>query len=218
MSKNFKGYMGDQIGKLGTAVGSRWKGKMIYRAYQGKVRNPKSDAQVLVRARLSLLSKLATVFMPVIGIGMRSGANKRQMTQGNLFVKLNQAAVTGNAGSLTADYATLKVSDGELMGVSIGTPSYSTPLHVTATVTANNHGTWGTSMNDKVYLAAYCPDENQAACSAAVARGEEDETPTLDLTVPTTWQGLRVYVYAFVVSADGRNTSASMNLGYGDIA
>ena len=33
MSKNCKGYMGDQIGKLGPAVGSRWKGKMIYRAY-----------------------------------------------------------------------------------------------------------------------------------------------------------------------------------------
>ena len=57
MSKNFKGYLGDQIGKLGTAVGRKWKRKMVYSAYQGKVKNPNTEEQQLVRARFALLGQ-----------------------------------------------------------------------------------------------------------------------------------------------------------------
>ncbi len=40
MSKNAGGYMGIQIGKLGPAVGSMWKGKNVYRSYNPFVKPP----------------------------------------------------------------------------------------------------------------------------------------------------------------------------------
>ena len=53
MSKNAGGYMGIQIGKLGPAVGSMWKGKNVYRSYNPFVKTPHTPGQQEQRASLS---------------------------------------------------------------------------------------------------------------------------------------------------------------------
>ena len=219
MSKNFKGYMGDQIGKLGTAVGRRWKGMMIYSAYQGKVANPKTSAQQLVRERFAILGNMSSQFLPAIGISLKPAADRAKSTQTGEFVKLNQEAVTGTLGSLNIVPEAVKLCKGSLTKVTFGTPNYSTPLTVSVPVTANNVKSYSAQPDDKIYLAVYSGDAGEVAVSAGVDRGTE-ETPaaSVSVAVPPTMQGMEVHVYAFVVNAQTTKVSNSVYLGSGEIA
>ena len=64
MRKNSGGYMGIQIGKLGPAVGSMWKGRNVYRSYNPFVKNPRTPEQLKAREKFTILTQLARMFSP----------------------------------------------------------------------------------------------------------------------------------------------------------
>ncbi len=216
MSKNFKGYMGDQIGKLGTAVGRRWKRKMVYAAYQGRVRNPKTTSQQLARGRFATLGKLANELAPALALGLKGHSDSRQCTEYNSFVHINYDAVTGSTvESLAVNYEALKVSMGGLRGVQFGTPDFSQEAEVTVPIEAANVGTRALA-DDTVWLVAYCPDMHDMAMSEG-AEVRTDETVTVK--VPRSWTGMKVYVYGFVQSAKtASKVSESAYIGFGNIS
>lgn len=218
MSKNFKGYMGDQIGKLGPAVGRRWKGLMVYTAYQGHVSNPNTDSQKLVRARFGLLGSMASAFLPAIQLGLARRAASRKNTEGNNFVSLNYGAVEGdNPGSLTVGYDELMLSTGHLTGVEFGTPSFTNPLEVSVAVTGANLDAPDAKATDRLVVAAYCPDMGQGVTSAGVATRSDS---SVTLHVPASWQGMNVHVYGFVAAAGDRRPEVSNTayIGFGNIS
>lgn len=219
MSKNFKGYMGDQIGKLGPAVGRRWKGMMIYASYQGNVSNPKTDAQQLIRERFATLSRLSTPFMPAIGISMKPAANRAKSTVIGEFIKLNQGAVTGSLGSVNVIPTAIKLSEGSLASVSFGAPDFSTPLQISVPITSNNANAYGASSDDKIFIVAYCTDAGSVVVSEGMARGTEESPATgVSIAVPTTFQGMNAHIFAFVANANNTKVSTSEYLGNGEIA
>ena len=55
MSKYYQGYLGAQQGKLGNAVGRRWKGRNVMAVYQPQIHDPRTTAQQIVRARFGRL-------------------------------------------------------------------------------------------------------------------------------------------------------------------
>ena len=216
MSKNFKGYMGDQIGKLGTAVGRKWKRKMVYASYQGRVRNPRTEQQLLVRARFSLLSQLSCALQDALRLGLKRYAYQRQETEHNSFVRLNYKAIGGSEpDELTVGYDELVVSQGALPNVQYGTPSFETPMQVTVPITAPNTGVGHADDSDIVYLVAYCPGL-QSGCVSDGSVHRSDGS--LMLSVPAAWQGQKVYVFGFAESASTYGTSMSSYLGFGTIA
>lgn len=217
MSKNFKGYMGDQIGKLGTAVGRRWKRKMVYSSYQGKVHNPRTEEQVSVRLRFGALSKLASAFLSAIDKGFKKMSELRQTTTGNCFISRNYSAVTLDEGGMVdVHFSNLTVSDGSLPAVTFGTADFSEPETVSVHFQGNGDQP-NTDPNDKVYLFAYQPDLNQGMLSAAVQRSQA----TARITVPSTWQGMQVHLYGFAVGDGNKKrgvASESDYVGSGTIA
>ena len=218
MSKNFKGYMGDQIGKLGPAVGRRWKGQMVYSAYQGRVSNPKTAGQLLVRARFGLLGAMAAAFLPAIQLGLARRAASRQNTESNNFVSLNYGAIEGDSpAALTVGYDELMLSTGHLTGVEFGAPSFTNPLEVSVTVTNANLDAPDAQPTDRLVVAASCPDMAQGVTSAGVATRSDS---SVTLHVPTTWQGMNVHVYGFVAAAGEKRPEASSTayIGFGNIS
>lgn len=198
MSKNFKGYMGDQIGKLGTAVGRRWKRKMVYASYQGRVRNPRTESQTLVRARFSMLTEVAAIFQSAARKGLHHMAESRQTTECNCFVTLNYNKVNGTTpGALTLDPSTLVTSFGHLTGVVFNTniDVTSVPNTVGVTVSDGNTSAQDASTSDSVYVFVYCPDANGGVLSVAAARA----AGKIEVPVPASWSGLDVHVYGFTV-------------------
>lgn len=216
MSKNFKGYLGDQIGKLGTAVGRKWKRKMVYSAYQGRVRNPRSEKQLLVRARFTELVRLASGLHGALQVGLKTYAYQRKETERNSFMRLNYAAIGGTEpGELTVGYEELMLSFGSLPGVQFGTAVFETPMEVTVPLTVANVGVGHAVAADAVYLAAYCPDLGSGTVSDGTARRSDG---SVTLKVPAAWQGQKVHVYGFVASAGAYGPSETVYIGFGTIA
>lgn len=209
--------LGNFSNKVGNVVGFQWKGMQVVRGYKAKVANPNTDAQRLVRNKFTLLSNLAKQFRSTLLNGMKPLANSRKSTIYGEFVRLNKSAVTGNLQSLTVDYASLVVARGGATPVVFGDPGFSTPLTVSVPVNEANLTVAGAHSDDLIFIAAYCPDMHTALCTTGMQR-EDAQSSTIQLRVPNQWQGLRVYVYGFVVDKQNGVSSDTTSLGYGDIA
>lgn len=78
------GIAGSGTGKMGNMVFATRNGEQIVRQYQPNVANPSTPAQVQQRAKMKLMSQLATVVAPVIAIKAQGLRTKR-----NEFTKEN---------------------------------------------------------------------------------------------------------------------------------
>ena len=219
MSKNNMGYLGDQIGKLGTAVGFKWKGKMVYRAYQGKVRNPKTERQQLVRARFQLLVELARQMRAAIVKGFNYEANRRKWIPQNCFMNLNYNKVTGaSPEAVSIDMSQVEVSKGSVAEVTLSpTLDTSTPGTVTVTVADANLDDESASRNDEIYAFVFCPDAGRGVLSVPVAR---TVGASITVSCPTSWSGLEVHVYVFVIGGGpytNGKASPTMYAGHAEI-
>ena len=198
MSKNaFGGYMGDQIGKLGTAVGFKWKGKQVYRAYQGTVRNPNTARQKLARAKFLLLAELAVQFYSATVKGFYASANSKKITQGNRFFQTNYNKISGSTPeALEISIPELTLSEGPVPQVTVGALDVSTPSTVKIPITNGNASELYASNDDEIYAFVYCPSAKRGRIGAAASRSDSFATVT---GLPSAWSGLEVHAFLFVV-------------------
>lgn len=98
---------------IGLLTYASWRGIPTVRSKATEVRNPRTDAQKIQRARMKALAKL--------GSSAKAAADRGFQTQAvgkspyNVFCSENMAAVTGNAnGTATTDYTALVFSKGSL--------------------------------------------------------------------------------------------------------
>jgi hypothetical protein len=124
MSKNAGGYMGIQIGKLGPAVGSMWKGKNVYRSHNPFVKNPRTPEQQAQRAKFGVLSRLARVFSPASNFGFAYKANSEHIAQRSVFMKVNKDVLTLDASVIQIDWDLIACADGPVTAATFGTPTF----------------------------------------------------------------------------------------------
>ena len=220
MGKMKMGILGDFRNKIGTVVGQRWRaGQYTTRAYVKDVRNPNTAKQQLQRAKFSVLGKLGSEFQVACDLGFRPLLSSKPTTAVAEFVSRNSAAVHANTvDSVTIDYADLIVAAGGLVNVRFGTPQFDTPQQVDVSFADNMGSGIHTSLDDLVYLFIYCPDAKCGILSDGVQRREH----LITVDVPAYWNGMKVHVYGFTVSADNNKkylgrVSDSMYIGTGNI-
>ena len=182
MSKNSGGYMGIQIGKLGPAVGSMWKGRNVYRSYNPFVKNPRTPEQQLQRAKFSILTKLARVFSPASNYGFAYKADSEGMTQRNIFIKLNKDALTYNDPDFVINYADIRCADGPVTPATFGTPTFADGK-ITVPVTSTMEGVGLALDNDRISLLAVLPDKG-VSLFAEVDRAGASQ---LEINVPAAY-------------------------------
>jgi len=199
MAKSNWGITSGFVGKLGNVVGFNWKGINLQRALI-KGTDKRSEKQLLQRAKFSLVGKLGSVLYEAVYEGFRYEAHDRRSTQNGLFLKYNLANVTGTTETLFVNFEALKLSSEKLRGVNFGAASLSgTTLTVGITNTANTCRR--VSLTDRVYLCAYCPEQDESVFAPAGTRADS----TLTLSIPAEWGSQRFYVYGFVVGASCNN-------------
>ena len=195
MSKNSGGYMGVQVGKLGPAVGSMWKGRNIFRAYNPFVKNPRTEKQQLQRARFGVIAKLATSMSNVVNFGFASKASQERNLPRALFIRENMPCVHANTvDSVTVDYADLVVSRGGLDTPRFGTPQFDTPQQVAVSFSTAVVGC--ATDDDHVCLGVYCPDARECVFDKSAKRS--DGSAVVD--VPAYWNGMKVHVWGFALA------------------
>lgn len=208
-----QGILGGFRNKVGTVIGFFWKGKAIMRGY--KDLGPKStysEEQLIVQTRFGALGKLALVLLEAITGGFYKVAGRKKMTASNIFIKKNWSRVTSTVpGIASISYPELVLSQGDLHNVDFGTPSFDNPLEIEVTYTTVSPRD---DSNDKVYIVAYSPDANESLMSESAKR----DTGRISMTVPSHWNGLKVYVWGMTQSVkDKKAWSDSSFIGTGNI-
>lgn len=109
------GLIGSASGKVGNVVYAVTNGIQVARVYQPVVSNPKSQAQMLQRAKCNLVARLSTITPKgaLLGLG-NSGRSRRaeflhncmvnataQLTDGTYVAKLNPSALVFSKGATT---------------------------------------------------------------------------------------------------------------------
>ena len=204
-------------GKVGTVVGSFWKGIPVMRAYVRRQHDAKSETQVVIRARFKAMMELVSGFLDASRIGLHDAAAAGPMTEGNMFFVKNWDMVTASGvESVSVDFTGLTVAQGHLPGVHFNAPQFDTPLQVDVDFDDNMEYR-GTSPDDEVYVFVYCPDAKCGVLSAPAKRSDE----SVSVKVPSYWNGMKVHVYGFAKGAldSGRygQCSDSAYLGTGNI-
>lgn len=195
MAKFSMGYMGPFQGKLGTAVGYVWNGKMCGRSYQKNVYNPRTEAQQEHRAMFKQEVQLAAHMRWAVMRTMTEMAREAGMTAYNLFVKMNQHAFSFAEGALQVDYASLRLSIGEVAQV---TPTAVVRDDDNVLSVSFARGT-GRAF-DEVYLYVYAPDLGKGFLSSSVYRRDKH----IALSLPDEYAGHVLHAWLMVKAADGR--------------
>lgn len=217
MGKVNCGILDGFMGKVGTVVGSFWKGIPVMRAYNRNKRDAQTELQLIQRMRFKALSQLASGFFDATVVGMRNVASSRKMTESNIFMMLNADKVTATSlDSLNVDYSGLAVAYGPLPQVGFAAPNFDTPQKVKVAFNANLEYRYA-SADDEVYVFAYCPDAGCGVMSEPVLRNDG----TIEVTVPALWNGLKVHLWGFALGAKTNEragqTSDSTYIGSGNI-
>ena len=219
MGKIQQGILDGFVGKVGTVVGSFWKGKAVMRGYKRIVRNPNTSDQQLVRIRFATIGRLSAAFLTAIREGFAAVARAHQMTEGDVFVQENWGHVHGDiSGSATVDYEDLVIARGSLPEIQYGNATFENPLQVDVPIN-DSASVIGTHRDDETRVFVYSPEAGAGLLHNAGKRVDEEVT----IPVPAYWNGHRVHVYGFAWGAD-ENTqfagvySNSRYLGSGTIS
>ena len=189
------GYLGGFSGRLGPAVGYLWNGKWCVRSHQRFVSNPRTAAQTAHREMFKQEVQLAARMRWAVGLTMREAAREAGMTAYNLFVSRNQHAFGFAEGRLQVDYATLRLSEGDVMPVEAGAMEWTADNVLTV-----SFGKGGGGAYDHVYLYLYVPALGSGFLSAPVYRREK----RLSVSLPDQYAGHEAQAYLMVQKADGR--------------
>ncbi len=200
MGKNVKPIFGYFSGKLGLTYGRMVHGVNLVNMMPGKVRNPRTSAQMDNRERFKTLAQLAAAFIGASNIGLKNKAKQYGplVTICDAFMKANQGAVSVMGGEAEVDYGSLKCALGNLPQAGFGNASFAEPSRITVTYSTSADMP-GSDAQDKVYMFVYQPDTKQGILSAPALR----TTGNMDVRVPSSWTGLTVHVYGFALG-DGR--------------
>lgn len=204
MAKNtLGGYMGHQVGKLGQAVGYVVDGVQLYRAYNAHVKDPRTELQLLQRAKLAMLGNMASTFKVATCIGFQK-TRRRLNNYISTFTKANKDCVIGNTvDELTIDFSALSLSEGSLVPAGYGSASSSVGGVVEVPLTDNSKMP-GASASDKVYVVVYQPDTDVVFVGEPSTRSASKAS----VSVPEDWSGLDVHVYAFACAANDNSVGS----------
>lgn len=204
-----QGILGGFSGKVGTVIGSSWKGISYMRGQAQHVKNPRSSGQMDQRSKFNLVLNFLQPNVPYIRIGYKSQAAKQ--TEFNAAMSyLLKNAVTGSYPNYALDYTEVMVSKGGLTQVTGAAVNWTAAQSKLTFNWTDNSGVGNALATDKAMPFVYNKDKNETIYNTA---GATRTTHTMDVTVPNNWSGDKVEVYLGMVSEDGALVADSLYLG-----
>lgn len=202
--------MGSFSGKLGPAVGYRWRGKWVLRSL-AMPNNPRTAEQQAHRELFKQQVQLAGHLKMVLPTTFDAVSMAVHMTPFNYFVHRNQHAFSAVDGQLTVDWGALVLSEGPVAPVAF------TGLEVThgttLTVSFDRSARAATADKfDRVYLYVYVPELNNGYLSAPAYRKDGQ----LGAVLPERYAGREVQLWGMVQDRTGR-WSETIYIGHGPL-
>lgn len=207
-----QGILGGFSGKVGTVIGSNWKGISYMRAIAPNVKDARTAKQLAQREKFALTMSFLRSLQSYIRIGFKSYATHQSAFNATMSYNLRNA-IKGVSPDWSIDYSKVMVSRGSLV----------LPLNIQK---VSNEGEIGISWIDNSGVAnaldtdfamplAYNAVKHEAVYDmTSSCRGDEG----VSLEYPSNWAGDTVHVYLGFVSEDGYLVSDSVYVGEVQIA
>ncbi|RZK80548.1 MAG: hypothetical protein EOO92_07460 [Pedobacter sp.] len=208
MGKYKKGILGNFRGKVGSVIGSVWKGIYYMRSISETSSADPSPAQLNARLRFAMVINFLSNIKTTINVGYQ------KFTKG--ITPLNAAAsyllkygVTGTAPAYEINYPKVVISVGDLDNLENLSALSSTPGEIKFDWDVNV-GMQDGLPTDRVTIVAFCPELDKfITVRNVVARS----ATTYTLSFPANFSGSAVYLWVMLTSADGKEVSKSQYMG-----
>jgi hypothetical protein len=206
MGKYSSGILGSFRGKIGTVIGSQWRGIHYMRAKSGPRTGNFSAAQLEQQARFRLATRFMQPLNPVFRLGYQTQAGTSTPLNVALSTVIREV-VKGTYPDLFIDYAALRISKGTLFPV----------FGATAVFEGTNiRFDWvyqpeqaGTAADDRALLVVVSESGEATYSLLQVNR----EAQTTLLAVPNGVGSGLLHCYIGMVAASGREVSNSIYAG-----
>ena len=202
-----KGVLGGFSGKVGTVVGSNWKGVSYMRSLAEKIRNPRSPLQMVQRTKFALTISYLKPMNALLRVGWKLyGQGQSPMNAAVSYTLAN--AITGVYPAYSIDPAKVLISCGGLTGV-----FNATTTAVSGAVEFrwdDNSGINDAKQTDKALIAVVNPAKGEVITDTA---GADRMAGTQSVAMPARWTGDTVETYLGFISEDGKEVANSIYQG-----
>ncbi len=210
-----RGILGNFSGKVGTVIGSHWKGIDYMRSLPRKSGKAPTETQMRQHLKFALAVHFNKPISALVNIGFGNLA-KQRVSGYNLAVQHTMKhAITGSFPDYEIDYAKLVISSGSLAPVTDAVASSSAPKNLTISWEDNTGGEHHAYEDDKLMFLVYNPAK---ARYIFLIEGATRSSKSQDVTVPLNFSGDEVEVYAAFISRDREMVSDSTYVGKALIA
>lgn len=195
-----QGILGGFSGKVGTVIGSSWKGISYMRGRAQSVKNPRTEGQMVQRSKFTLTLNFLKPITTYIRLSFKVYANKQTAFNAAMSYTVKNA-IAGDFPDYALDFSRALVSRGNL----------TQPMNAHATMASgnvnigwnDNSGQGDAQATDVAMPLAFNVDKGEAVFNTAAAT----------LAFPADWMGDTVELYIGFASADGINVANSIYLG-----
>ncbi|MFD1630559.1 DUF6266 family protein [Pseudopedobacter beijingensis] len=210
MGRYNRGILGNFSGKVGTVIGSHWKGIDYMRSLPRKSGKAPSESQLQQHLKFALAVHFNKPISALVNTGFGNLAKKR-VSGYNLAVQYTMKhAITGAFPNYELDYSKLVISSGSLAPVTDAVATSSAPKSLIISWENNAVGEHNAHADDKLMFLVYNPAK---ARYIFLIEGESRENESQEITVPLNFSGDEVEVYAAFISRDGNQVSDSAYVG-----
>lgn len=202
-----QGILGGFSGKVGTVIGSSWKGINYMRGLAPNIKDARTAKQLAQREKFALALSFLRPMQSFIRVGFKMHALRQTAFNAAMSYTLRNV-VKGVSPNLSIDFAKVMVSRGSLL----------LPLNIQrlnndgeiALSWVDNSGVGNALDSDFAMPMAYNADKNEVVYDmASSCRGDEG----VGLDYPSNWVGDTVHVYLGFVSENGSLVSDSVYVG-----
>lgn len=202
-----QGILGGFNGKVGTVIGSSWKGITYMKGIPTHTRNPRTEKQIAQRTKMEFARNYLSQAQEFLNVGFKDVA-KHQSPLNYAASQMMRTGITGDYPDYSPIYSQLKWSHGLL------TPP------VVETVYANYNGIdflWqdnsgsGNAKADDISMVVVCNEEKKEI--AYFMNGYTRSSSTTHCEFPDEWVGDHIHVYVTMRSTDGKLISNSHYCG-----
>ena len=203
-----KGILGGFSGKVGTVVGASWKGISYMRSLPQKVKNPRTELQLMQRAKFTLTLNFLKPMNGLLRTGWKMYAHRQSPINAAMSHTIANA-ITGTYPDYAIDASKVYVSRGSLAPAANAAATAAASRTVTF-AWDDNSGSSAAKETDRALLAVVNPAKSEAVFDAA---GAERTAGTQSVNLPADWLGETVETYIGFISEDGREVANSVYLG-----
>lgn len=200
-----QGILGGFSGKVGSVVGTSWKGRAVMKAMPLSVANPRTSGQVNQRTKFSSCVELAKNLLGG-SIAILDNPFAGNMSGYNRFVKRNTAAFT-TAGALIPNL--LKISEGALGGVELDGPVQVSQSGVTIGIYFNSLSSPYNLSTDDVVVTIISKTTGEVLIAGRIIAKRADNNGAVTLNRPLE-DNEEFYVYLSAIRVDKKYVSDSV--------